>query len=83
MVLAAVLYAGYYFFIANNNSNLVIDEGVNEGEVLASEFLVRLNEIEDINFSRELFEDPRFRSLVSFSTAPEPASSGRANPFAQ
>lgn len=82
-VLAGVLYAGYAFFIANKDSNLAIDNGVNEGEVVASEFLVRLNEIQNIDFSRDFFEDARFRSLVSFSVAPEPVSAGRSNPFAR
>ncbi len=81
VVILGALYFAYKFLIADNSSSLVIDNGAVEGQILASEFLVRLYEIENISFSRELFEDARFRSLVSFSSAPDPVSAGRSNPF--
>lgn len=83
IVLAGVLYAGYFIFTANEDANLMIDGGVSEGELLANEFLVRLNEIQDINLSRDFFDDARLRSLVSFNTNPETVSAGRSNPFSQ
>lgn len=82
-VLSGILYAGYYVFFANTSSDLNIDGSVSEGEMMASEFLIRLNEIESMDFSREFFEDARFRSLVSFGVAPDVVSSGRANPFSR
>jgi len=81
IVLGAILYAGYNFFFAGGGVALDVGLGSNEGEILTQEFLVRLGELEQINFSRELFEDPRFRSLSSFSTTPESADVGRSNPF--
>ena len=81
IVLGAILYVGYNFFFAGGGVALEVGSGTNEGEVLTQEFLVRLGELESINFSRELFEDPRFRSLSSFSTSPETADVGRPNPF--
>ena len=39
VILAGVLYAGYYIFSVNKEANLLIDGGVNEGEVLATDFL--------------------------------------------
>ncbi len=83
LVVAVALYAAYRFLIVNNDPALMVDGGVNEGQMVASEFLVRLNEIESITFSRDLFEDARFRSLVSFGTAPDPVSAGRSNPFSR
>ena len=83
VILAGVLYAGYYIFSVNKEANLSVDGGANEGEVLATEFLMRLNEIQDIDLSRDFFDDARFRSLVSFNTNPESVSAGRANPFSR
>ena len=83
IVAGAALYAGYHFFFANTDPNLVLEAGANEGDLLASEFLIRLNEIESLSFSREFFDDPRLRSLESFSSEPVPVSAGRANPFSR
>lgn len=81
IVVGAILYIGYNFFFAGGGVALEIGSETNEGEILTQEFLVRLGELESIDFSRELFEDPRFRSLSSFSTSPESADVGRSNPF--
>ncbi len=83
IILAGVLYAGYYVFSVNKEAELAVDGGVSEGELLATEFLMRLSEIQDINLSRDFFDDSRFRSLVSFNTNPESVSAGRPNPFSQ
>ncbi len=83
IVLAGLLYAGYYIFSVNKEANLAVDGGVSEGELLATEFLMRLNEIQNIDLSRDFFDDARFRSLVSFNTNPESVSAGRPNPFSQ
>lgn len=82
-VLAGVLYAGYYVFFSGNSSELNMSTGASEGEMMASEFLLRLNEIEKMSFSREFFEDARFRSLVSFRVAPDTVTAGRSNPFSR
>ncbi len=80
--LAGLLYAGYVLFFQGGNQ--VLDTGENsEGQLLTNEFLVRLGELEQISFDRQLFDDPRFRSLSSFGTAPEQVSFGRPNPFAR
>lgn len=78
--LAAVAYAGYYIFILNNESTLSSSSS-SEGQMLTMEFLKRLNDLERINLSGAIFADPRFRSLVDFSTDPEPVPAGQANPF--
>lgn len=82
-VIAAVLYFGYNTFFADDGLMLDTGSSNSEGEQLTREFVVRLGELEQINFSRELFEDPRFRSLISFSTPPESVSAGRSNPFSR
>lgn len=83
IILAGVLYAGYYIFSVNKEADLAVDGGASEGELLATEFLLRLNEIQNIELSRDFFDDARFRSLVSFNTNPESVSAGRPNPFSR
>lgn len=77
------MYLGYITFFAPGDSSLILEGDAKEGQLLATEFLVRLDELQSINFSRDLFNDPRFRSLVSFSTAPEIVPAGRPNPFSR
>lgn len=81
IVLGVAVYFGYNTFFAGGGVALETGTINNEGEILTQEFLIRLGELEKINFSGELFEDPRFRSLTSFSTSPESATVGRSNPF--
>lgn len=83
LTLAVGLYAGYTFFFAGDDMDLAVDVGASEGELMAGEFLMRLNELNDVSFSRDFFEDQKFRSLVSFTTAPESASAGRPDPFSR
>lgn len=77
-----VLYVGYSAFF-QSSPELSVTSDSNEGQLLANEFLIRLHEIEAISFPRDLFDDARFRSLVSFSTAPEDVAAGRPNPFSR
>lgn len=83
VIFIGLLYLAYTIFLAKDDSELVLDGGTNEGQMLASEFLIRLNELNEIDFSRELFEDARFRSFTSFSTAPDATEVGRPNPFSR
>lgn len=80
ILFVAVIYFGYKMFFAAD-SQLMIDSGGGEGQLVASEFLVKLNELQSINFSSAIFSDRRFNSFTSFSTMPEPADAGRDNPF--
>lgn len=82
VVVVGVLYFGYKFFFAAGDAELVVDGG-SEGQLVASEFLIKLNELQSIDFSSDLFSDARFNSFQSFSTAPDPVESGRANPFSR
>lgn len=81
VVLVGVVYLGYITFFGGNDAELLIDAGASEGQLIASEFLIKLNELEAIDFSSDLFSDQRFNSFVSFSTEPEPVGAGRDNPF--
>ena len=81
VILVGVLYLGYTMFFGGNSSELELREGSSEGQLIASEFLIKLNELQNINFSSAIFSDPRFNSFTSFSTMPEPVEAGRSNPF--
>lgn len=52
-------------------------------DFLNQQFLNRIQRLESVEISRDFFEDPRFRSLISFSTEPDEVSSGRSNPFSR
>ena len=80
--MAVFLYAGYVYFFQNGGQSLETGES-NEGEILNQEFLVRINELNKISFDRQLFDDPRFRSLTTFESPPEQVPFGRDNPFAE
>jgi len=83
IVFAAVLYAGYYIFMSNEDASLTITGGTSDGELMATEFLLRLSEIEQISITRDFFDDARVLSLVSFSTSPQSVPAGRPNPFSE
>jgi len=81
IIVGLMLYVGYNYFFASNSISLDIGAGSSQGQLLTNEFLIKLNELETINFTGELFNDPRFQSLTSFGSVPPAASAGRANPF--
>lgn len=80
-VLGSVAYAGYYVFVIQNESSLNTGSRANEGELLTTEFLQKLGDLQRIDLSGEFFRDARLRSLTDFSTVPEAVSGGRSNPF--
>ncbi len=80
--LAGLAYAGYYFFVLNKETALD-STASSEGQILTNEFLQRLNEIQNVDLSKAIFDDQRFRSLVDFSSVPEEAAAGRSNPFSR
>ncbi len=79
-MLLAIAGAGYYFFVLQSGSELSVSR-TNEGELLTNEFIKRLNELQQIDLTGEIFSNPKFLSLVDFSTVPEPVTTGRDNPF--
>lgn len=81
VVLVGLLYFGYKMFFATDSATLMIEGGASEGQLVAREFLIKLNELQSISFSSGLFSDPRFNSFESFSTLPDSVQAGRENPF--
>lgn len=83
LVLAALAGAGYYFFVLQSSSDLSGGSMASDRDFLNQQFLNRIQRLESVEISRDFFEDPRFRSLISFSTEPDEVSSGRSNPFSR
>lgn len=78
LLIAAV---GYYLYLQNDSillGNTEIDPTL---ELRAANFIARQQELQQLVVSRELFSDPRFTSLRSFSTPVPTAAQGRNNPF--
>ena len=82
IVLLAVL--GYFLYMQNSGTNAI---GPGNREVSAQAaaetetFLRRLNELRGIELSSDIFFDPRFTSLIDFSTPVPGFQVGRSNPF--
>lgn len=82
--LAGVAFAGYYMFVLQSDAVIKVDNNTrvsNQAAAETQEFLRRLNELENIAISTELFDDPRFQALVDYSTPIVPTPVGRSNPF--
>jgi len=82
--LAVALWLGYQFFMSQEEAALV-----SEGDFVATEasrntqeFLLRLQQLRDLEFDQSLFSDGRFRSLVDYRKDIVEEPVGRANPFA-
>lgn len=81
--LLLIAAAGYYLLVVNGSSTIGGNNALVAGqaEQETQEFLRRLNEIESIKLSPQIFNDPRFDSFVDFTEPVEPQSFGRDNPF--
>jgi len=63
--------------LSSVENNLVSDQLLNKTQV----FIQRRSQIESINFDFEIFNDPRFSTLVSYSTAVSEQPVGKSNIF--
>lgn len=79
----AIAAAGYYLIAVDRGSSIQTNDAlnVNAAEIETQAFLRRLNELQEIKLSNELFSDPRFNALVDFSQPIQPVPFGRENPF--
>ena len=76
-------FAGYYFYAQQASSDPMADDFALQ-EMLASTevFIVRSQELDQMSFDLTVFEDPRFRTLRSFSNPVQEQPVGRTDPFA-
>ena len=83
--IAVTAIAGYLLF--SQNSEVIVSSGPSDQQlqqILQSSqlFVMRSRELAQIDMDTELFEDPVFTALKSYSPPPEEFPVGRANPFA-
>lgn len=83
-IAAVALWFGYQTFIASDDALLVADNAAATSAAArdAQEFLIRLQQLNAIEFDRSIFDDPRFRSLVDLRQVVLDEPVGRTNPFA-
>ena len=82
--LIALAIFGYYLYITQSQAVIAVDNNTrvsNQAAAETQEFLRRLNELKTVDLEGDLFIDPRFQSLVDYSTPIVPSSVGRSNPF--
>lgn len=82
--LALILWLGYVVFFAESDENLEVENAAQRSEAArdTQDFLVLINQLEEIDFETTLFGDPVFDSLIDYRKQIESEPVGRANPFA-
>lgn len=83
MLLGIILIAalGYYLYTQNDTASLQNGQVNNQAAAETSQFLIRLNELKLIKLEADIFNDPKFHSLVDSSRIVFPVPLGRTNPF--
>ncbi len=73
--------AGYYLYVQNATIEVQDDPLSMQIQLETAEFLRKLNELKAIELNGDLFNDPRFASLVNFTVPVLPEPFGTTNPF--
>lgn len=86
IIIIIVLFFIYSFFFGGEKDDSLLSSTSNGpisgADVIGSELIQALNEIETLDLDRSIFEDPIYRSLVDRSQPIPPEPVGRDNPFA-
>ena len=84
--LATIAFAGYYFYqqqSATTLSNGIEDQAVLDSMLMKTQvFIGRRQALDAVIVNQELFRDPRFTSLRSFTDPLQDMPTGRPDPFA-
>ena len=82
LVLIIIVAGGYYLYNLRTSSNLNTGQlATSESKIASDRFVRELEKIRKIDLNGNLFQDPRFNSLVNFSQPIESQEVGRDNPF--
>lgn len=81
-ILALVLWLGYILFLKNDTPVVSEDPTLTEAIRDGQEFLVRIQELDQMQLDGAILRDARFGSLTDFTLAPTSEEVGRENPFA-
>lgn len=80
--LAIVAILGYYLFVIKDSSTISAGDVVaSQADAETREFLQRLQDLRTVDLDTDVLRDPRFKTLVDFSTDIVTVPVGRANPF--
>lgn len=78
-----IAFAGYYFFIQKASPDSVADDFTLQQMLASTEvFIMRSQELDQMNFDLSVFEDARFKTLRSFTSPVQEQPVGRTDPFA-
>ncbi len=77
---AFVLYS--IFIKEDPSTSLLTKETATSGDVLGADIIKAINQIKALTLSRDIFDDPSFKTLVDRSEVLKPEPVGRVNPFA-
>ncbi len=72
---------GIYLFVNNGDVSLNNNQVQNQISVQTSEFVQKLNDLQTMELSGAIFNDPRFTSLIDYTVEPVPVPRGKDNPF--
>lgn len=82
--LIAILGLGYFIYTQNTGLDTEGDSNVNiQIEAESAEFVRRLKELQAIELRGDIFDDPRFLSLLNFAAPVVSEPVGSNNPFAR
>jgi hypothetical protein len=81
--LALIAFVGYYLIGMNRDATVAGNNTlvVSQAEAETKDFLARLDDLNTIQLSTDIFSDPRFTSLQDFTGPVERVPYGRSNPF--
>lgn len=82
LILFTVALGGYYLFIKKDATELDLSGSASADLFVdVQKYIERREVLGNVQLDTTLFNEPRFRSLVSFSSEGAPISVGRPNPF--
>ena len=78
-----ILLGGGYWYVTNQSGNqLPLTTTLPTENAAQTQFQILVSQLSPIIFSTDIFDDPKFMSLVSLSTPVTPEPAGRLDPFA-
>lgn len=83
VLIAAYIFYSYFFSSESNQDELLVSSAQRDPAVIVgNEIIAALNQIESLRLSRDIFEDPVYRSLIDRSEPIPEEPVGKTNPFA-
>lgn len=77
-----VIYSNFFSSKTTEDQLLTSSLQRNPAQIVGNEIITALNQIESLQLSREIFEDPVYRSLIDRSEPIPEEPIGKMNPFA-